>query len=111
MFCRTELAESEEFLFLLPSLCPLPHPFLGPLLPEGFASSPEKEAGVQEVWESFTGISYKGDLNLGKQLLVHGDGGQVLALGWGTGKGLPGDRPTASRHSRENWEQRMKQFF
>lgn len=84
----TELAKSKEFLFLLPALCPSP-----PTLPGGFYSrrvlqaAQKKEPGIQEVWESFISISYKDDLNLGKQFLVQGDGGQVLAprgQGWGS---------------------------
>lgn len=62
----TELAKSKEFPFLLPVLCPLLPPLSEVLLPEGFASSPKKEPGIQEVWESFVSISYKGDLNVGK---------------------------------------------
>lgn len=53
------------------------------------------------MWESFLNISYKGDLNLGKQSLVTGDGGQVLALREQGRDLLPGAKPTALRDIRD----------
>lgn len=61
------------------------------------------------MWESFISISYKGDLNLGKQFLVQGDGGQVLAPR-GQGRDSLGTDLLLSDTS-ENGEQRGKQFF
>lgn len=83
--CTVRNRTDQEQGVSLPSPSTLPlslHSFWGGwgrLTPRGFASSPKKEPGIQEVWESFISISYKGDLNLGKQVLVQGDGGQVLA--------------------------------
>lgn len=68
-----------------------PHLFWGFYSLKRFASGPEKEAGVREVWESCASISCQGDLNLGGQLPVHGDGRQVLALGLEGREALPGE--------------------
>lgn len=77
---RTELARSTSFSSFSQHSAPFPHLFLGFVLPEGFAGSPEKEPGSHKVWESFLSISCRGDLHQGNQLLVGGEGGQVLAL-------------------------------
>lgn len=93
VFCCTIRNRTWSFSSFSQHSATSPHLFLGFLLPQGFASSLEKEPGSQEVEESCLSISYKGDLNLGKQLLVGGDGGQVL--------GRPGDKPTAFRNITE----------
>lgn len=77
---QNELARSTSFSSFSQHSAPFPHLFLGFVLPEGFAGSPEKEPGSHKVWESFLSISCRGDLHQGNQLLVGGEGGQVLAL-------------------------------
>lgn len=77
---RTELARSTSFSSFSQLSAPFLLLFLGFSLPEGSAGSPAKGTWEPQGVESFLSISLTGDLRLGKQLLVGGDGGQVLAL-------------------------------
>lgn len=97
---RNRTGQEHEFLFLLPALCPSPHLFLGLLLPEGFAGSPEKEPGKQRDAEVFLAFLLEKTCIWGNSCWLAG--WRAAAAGCKReGKGFSGGKSATFRHIRE----------